>query len=133
MSGPILDRIDIHVNVPFVEVKKLKERKKGESSAIVRERVIKARKIQEKRFRGGGRLVGKQVFSNSEMKNKQIDKFCKLSRDADRLLHQAAEKFQLSARGYFRIIKISRTIADLDGSEDIGYSHVAEALQYRVK
>ena len=129
MSGPILDRIDIHVNVPFVEVRKLKMNRevKAEKSREVRERVVRARRIQQERFKD------ENIFSNGEMRNKQIGKFCKLSSDAERLLQQAADKFQLSARSYFRIIKISRTIADLEEVSDIEYSHVAEALQYRVK
>jgi len=128
MSGPILDRIDIHVQVPFVEVEKLRDDVvMKENSLQVRQRVVKARKIQEERFKN------ETVFWNGEMKNKQIKKFSELSKDAERLLQQAADKFQLSARSYFRIIKVSRTIADLEGSRGVEYSHVAEALQYRVR
>ena len=132
MSGPILDRIDIHINVPFVEVEKLRqsntsEVKSSDTSEVVRGRVVVARKIQEKR------LKNEHIFTNGEMRNKQIKKFCHLSEDAERLLQTAADKFQLSARSYFRVIKISRTIADLAGAEGIGYNHVAEALQYRVR
>ena len=133
MSGPILDRIDIHINVPFVEVEKLKQSiptsqvKSSDTSEVVRGRVVAARKIQEKR------LKNEHIFTNGEMRNKQIKKFCHLSEDAERLLQTAADKFQLSARSYFRVIKISRTIADLAGAEGIGYNHVAEALQYRVR
>ena len=90
-------------------------------------RVVAARKIQEKR------LKNDHIFTNGEMRNKQIKKFCRLSEDAERLLQTAADKFQLSARSYFRVIKISRTIADLEGAEGIEYNHVAEALQYRVR
>lgn len=138
MSGPILDRIDLHVNVPFVEVEKLRASTSTskvkevstlevESSEVVRIRVKAARNLQEKR------LAGEQIYSNAEMKNKQIKKFCRLSAGADRLLLQAVDKWQLSARSYFRVIKVSRTIADLSGSDGIEYSHVAEALQYRVR
>jgi len=127
MSGPILDRIDLHVNVPFVEVEKLRSNTPSASSAEVRERVKVARNIQEKR------LAGENIYSNAEMKNKQIKKFCQLSEDADRLLLSAVDKWQLSARSYFRVIKVSRTIADLAGAATIEYSHVAEALQYRMR
>lgn len=127
MSGPILDRIDLHVNVPYVEVEKLRSSAPTTSSAEVRERVKIARNIQEKR------LAGENIFCNAEMKNKQIKKFCELTKDAERLLMQATDKWQLSARSYFRVIKVSRTIADLGGAETIEYSHVAEALQYRVR
>ena len=127
MSGPILDRIDLHVNVPFVEVEKLRSNIASTSSAVVRERVKIARNLQEKR------LAGEHIYSNAEMKNKQIKKFCQLTEDADRLLLQATDKWQLSARSYFRVIKVSRTIADLAGAATIEYSHVAEALQYRMR
>ena len=136
MSGPILDRIDLHINVPFVETEKLKQDKaEGEKSKTVRERVAGARKIQVKRFCNEKSLpAGRQgVFSNGEMKNKQIKKYCRLSEEAEKLLQQAAEKWQLSARSYFRVIKVSQTIADLGGSESIEYAHVAEALQYRMR
>ena len=129
MSGPILDRIDLHINVPFVETEKLKQDKaEGEKSKTVRERVAGARKIQEKRFE---KETG--IFSNGEMRNKQIKKYCRLSEEAEKLLQQAAEKWQLSARSYFRVIKVSQTIADLGGSESIEYAHVAEASQYRMR
>ena len=129
MSGPILDRIDIHINVPFVEVEKLRQNIDTfhSTSEMIRKRVVQARKIQEKR------LKNDHIFTNGEMRNKQIKKFCQLSEDAERLLQTAADKFQLSARSYFRVIKISRTIADLEGAEGIEYNHVAEALQYRVR
>jgi len=126
MSGPILDRIDLHINVPFVEAAKLKQTG-NTTSEQVRERVKKTRKIQEERFKQEG------IFTNGEMKNKQIKKYCRLSPDADRLLLQAVDKWQLSARSYFRIIKVSRTIADLSEAKEIEYSHVAEALQYRMR
>ncbi|KKS80136.1 MAG: Mg chelatase, subunit ChlI [Candidatus Beckwithbacteria bacterium GW2011_GWA2_43_10] len=131
MSGPILDRIDIHINVPFVEVGKLRqdtpEVKEVHTSGVIRLQVVVARKIQEIR------LKNDYIFTNGEMRNKQIKKYCRLSEDAERLLQTAADKFQLSARSYFRVIKISRTIADLERAEGIEYNHVAEALQYRVR
>lgn len=130
LSGPILDRIDIHVLVPFVEVRKLKQTGvKREKSEVIRKRVVKARKIQQRRF-----LREKtRLYCNAEMKNKHIKKYCKLSSQAEKLLQQAANQWQLSARSYFRIIKVSQTIADLKGDGGINYSHVAEALQYRIR
>ncbi|MFH1280728.1 MAG: YifB family Mg chelatase-like AAA ATPase [Candidatus Beckwithbacteria bacterium] len=128
LSGPILDRIDIHVLVPFVEVEKLKETGENrEKSKSIRKRVVKARRLQEKRFEG------EKIFCNAEMKNKQIKKFVKLSKDGERLLQQAANQWQLSARSYFRVIKVAQTIADLAGDEGVDYKHVAEALQYRIR
>jgi magnesium chelatase family protein len=129
LSGPILDRIDIHVNVPFVEMKKLKLelKEKREVSKMIRERVVAARQRQEKRFKA------ENLFTNAEMRNKQIKKYCQLSHDAERLLQQAGNRFQLSARSYFRLIKVSQTIADLAGVDKIKYSHIAEALQYRIR
>jgi len=131
LSGPILDRIDIHVNVPFVEVKKLKMRQlesgKRETSKQIRERVMKARGIQLERFKK------EKIFSNAEMKNKQVKKYSQLSQEAENLLQRAANNFQLSARSYYRLIKVGRTIADLGGEGEISQQHIAEALQYRIR
>jgi magnesium chelatase family protein len=129
LSGPILDRIDIHVNVPFVEVEKLKMAAvKSERSAQIRERVRRAREIQVARFEGEKRL-----FANAGMKNKQIKKYCRLEPAAEQLLQRAANNFQLSARSYFRLIKVGQTIADLAASGLIKSEHIAEALQYRIR
>lgn len=135
LSGPVLDRIDLHINVPFVEAEKLRQNtsditsevKKSATSEVVRKRVVEARKIQE------DRLAGEGIFSNGEMKNKQIKQYCRLSPDADRLLLTATDRYQLSARSYFRLIKVGRTIADLAGADEIGYDQIAEALQYRMR
>jgi len=128
LSGPILDRIDIHVGVPFVEVKKLKmENGEREKSKEIRKRVVRARRVQERRFEG------EKIYCNAEMRNKQIKKYCKLSREAENMLQNAATQWQLSARSYFRIIKVSQTIADLAGDQGINENHVAEALQYRIR
>lgn len=130
ISGPILDRIDIHLDVPAVKVEKLtfdQTDHQGENSKTVRERVQKARNIQLKRFEKSG------IFNNAEMRNKQIEAFCPLDSSAISLLKQAVSQMGLSARSYYRVIKISRTIADLDGKETIEISHIAEALQYRPK
>ena len=153
LSGPILDRIDIHINVPFVEIEKLKMSSRkvpnlpapdcvgrqaglpNERSEQIRNRVTKARQIQLKRFDGKGESSGR-LFTNAEMRNKQIKKYCHLTVEAENLLQQAANKFQLSARSYFRVIKVAQTIADLDGlvkGQKIEQKHVAEALQYRIR
>jgi magnesium chelatase family protein len=131
LSGPILDRIDIHLSVPSVDVNKLmigSNSNLAEKSEIIRERVIRAREIQKKRFENT-----KGIYSNSDMKNKHLKEWAKLEDSANLLLKQAVNKFSLSARTYFRLIKVSRTIADLATSENIKDVHIAEALQYRVR
>lgn len=134
ISGPILDRIDLHLEVPAVKVEKLtvdKDSAKGETSKIIRQRVQKARDRQTKRFSNppsGGRIT-----CNAEMGTKQVKEFCPLSGETLDLLRLAVAQMNLSARSYYRIIKVSRTIADLAGVEGILPSHVAEALQYRPK
>jgi magnesium chelatase family protein len=129
MSGPILDRIDLHVQVPMVEIEKLTNNDlrpaNQQTSKEVRENVVRARKIQTERFGEDG------MFTNSQMKNKQVKKYCRLDSETERILRLAVEKFDLSARAYFRLIKVARTIADLDLSKDIKVMHMAEALQYR--
>jgi magnesium chelatase family protein len=130
LSGPILDRIDIHLNVFPVDKERLlkdKNFKEGESSVLVRDRVLKARKIQQLRFKN------EKIFSNNEMINLQIEKYCKMDSVSKKLLIQATERFGLSTRAYFKLIKVARTIADLDGKENICLEHIAEAVQYRSK
>ena len=129
VSGPLLDRIDIHLDVPAVKVDKLtsKDTENNEPSEKVRARVQKARDSQTKRF------AGTTLSSNSDMTSKDIKLFCILSDECIQLLRQAVEKLHLSARSYHRIVKLSQTIADLDGAEAITVSHIAEALQYRPK
>jgi len=132
LSGPIMDRIDLHINVPAVDVNKLmvnqKEGEKGEKSETVRQRVIRARNIQSKRFTGL-----KNVHANADMKNIHLKNLARLADPANLLLKQAVNKYALSARTYFRLIKVSRTIADLAENEEIKDVHVAEALQYRIR
>jgi len=126
-----MDRIDLHLNVPSVDVNKLmidQQKNPGESSAIIKDRVIKARNIQSLRFKNLP-----HIHTNSDMKNVHLKEFAKLSDSANLLLKQAVNKYALSARTYFRLIKVSRTIADLAGSEIISDTHIAEALQYRIK
>ena len=128
ISGPILDRIDLHVRVPAVETDKLNAQPStlnAQSSKNLRGQVINARKIQ------AGRFAGESIYTNSQMRNKQVKKYCKLDLETERLLRLAVEKHDLSARSYFRLIKVARTIADLAGNADIAVEHMAEALQYR--
>ena len=130
ISGPILDRIDIHLEVPAVKVEKLtidSKKQKVEDSNKVRKRVQKARNIQTRRFKNF------EIASNSEMGTKQLKEFCELDTACIDLLKMAVTRMGLSARAYFRVIKIARTIADLEESKTIKSSHVAEALQYRPK
>ena len=131
VSGPILDRIDLHVDVPQVDIKELSDNQGAskflEPSEKIRERTISARKIQRERFSDDN------IFTNAEMKNHHIKKYCKLEKAAEQILQLASLKFQLSARAYLKIIKVARTIADLSESPEIAVNHVAEALQYRRK
>jgi magnesium chelatase family protein len=130
VSGPMLDRIDIHLDVPAVKVEKLQpkaDQPGAETSEKIRKRVQKARDIQTKRFKNT------KTTSNAEMNNKDIKKYCELSEECLSLLKLAAAKMQLSARSYQRIIKLSRTIADLENSKEIKPNHIAESLQYRPK
>ncbi|MEK7164099.1 MAG: YifB family Mg chelatase-like AAA ATPase [Patescibacteria group bacterium] len=128
ISGPILDRIDLHVHVPAVEVEKLTVESsniESRNSNQIRNDVINSRKIQTARF------AKENIYTNSQMGNKHVKKYCVLEPDAQRILKLAVEKFDLSARSYFRLIKVARTIADLENSESILINHMAEALQYR--
>jgi magnesium chelatase family protein len=127
ISGPMLDRIDLHVEVPRVEFEKLSKDNLAESSKDIRKRVEGARERQNQRFKDSA------AITNSDMKNKEIKEFCKLDDSSMELMRQAVQHMHLSARSYHRILKLSRTIADLDNSNDIKQVHVAEALQYRSK
>jgi len=126
LSGPIMDRIDLHVNVLPVETSELKNKSQS-SSQYLRERIQKAREVQVRRYAEEG------IFSNTEMSNIHVRRYAELSFEVESLLNLSAEKFNLSARSYFKIIKVSRTIADLEGVENIEVKHMAEALQYRCK
>ncbi|RJP78983.1 MAG: ATP-binding protein [Desulfobacteraceae bacterium] len=125
ISGPLLDRIDIQIEVPAVPYKNLLYQKPAESSERIRERVIKARDIQKTRYQPS------KIYSNSRMTGKLIREHCRIQSDSERLLMKAIDKLKLSARAYYRILKISRTIADLDDQADILTNHIAEAIQYR--
>ncbi|SFJ30026.1 YifB family Mg chelatase-like AAA ATPase [Olleya namhaensis] len=126
ISGPLLDRIDIHIEVTPVPFEKLSEERKGESSVDIRKRVTKARKIQTTRFD-----TFENVHYNAQMSTKQIRVYCKLEEASKQLLKTAMERLNLSARAYDRILKVSRTIADLEESQDVLGSHISEAIQYR--
>ncbi len=126
VSGPLLDRIDIHIEVQPVPFEKLSEEQKGESSIIIRKRVTKAREHQTKRFENNTK-----IHYNAQMGVKQIGEHCKLDENSKQLLKTAMESLNLSARAYDRILKVSRTIADLDNAENIISDHISEAIQYR--
>ena len=131
ISGPILDRIDLHIAVQPVDTAEFSDNQKNsellESSKEIKQRVVLARERQEKRFNKNS------IQSNAQMKNVHIKKYCNLAKDVEELLRRASLKFQLSARAYMKTIKVARTIADLDGAEEIAISHMAEALQYKQK
>ena len=125
ISGPLLDRIDIQVEVTPVKYQKLDSKEQIETSEQIRKRVNKARKIQINRYKEHN------IYSNSELTPKLIDKYCILDEKGKRILENAFEKLGLSARAYGRILKVARTIADLDESKNIQAIHIAEAIQYR--
>jgi magnesium chelatase family protein len=138
ISGPLLDRIDIHIEVPRVEYEKLSDDRLGEPSAAIQTRVEAARQRQRERFSVGAQgetdLVGtnaSSVQSNADMRPAEVRQFCVLDDTCRSLMRTAMSQLQLSARAYHRLLKLARTIADLAGSEAIGPSHLAEALQYR--
>ena len=125
ISGPLLDRIDICIEVSPVQYKKLDSNEKIETSEEIKQRVNMARKIQLERYKES------KILSNSELTPKLIDKYCKLDEKGKQILENAFNKLKLSARAYGRILKVARTIADLEGSENIEVKHIAEAIQYR--
>lgn len=125
ISGPLLDRIDIQVEVTPVKYQKLDSKEHIETSEQIRKRVNKARKIQIMRY------IEQGIYSNSELTPKLIDEYCILDEKGKRILENAFKKLGLSARAYGRILKVARTIADLDESKNIQASHIAEAIQYR--
>ena len=126
ISGPLLDRIDLHIEVPAVKFKELADDSAAERSEVIRARVAKARERQMKRF-----VNEKQIFANAHMETRAIRRYCPIGQDSKDLLRLAISKLGLSARAYDRILKVARTIADLEGTDAIGRAHVAEAIQYR--
>jgi magnesium chelatase family protein len=127
ISGPLLDRIDIFVDVPRVEYEKLAAQTAGELSEVIRERVERARGVQERRFAGG------RLLCNAEMTPAEVRQYCQAALDeqAQSLLRLAMTQLSLSARAFHRVLKLARTIADMAGSEGIASPHLAEAVQYR--
>jgi len=125
LSGPLLDRIDLHVDVPRLKKEELISYPSGETSSAIRERVSKARSVQQERFRGT------KISSNAKMTSKYVKKYCVPDSEAEELMKKAISHFRLTGRSYDKILKVSRTIADLDGSEMLLAKHIAEAVQYR--
>lgn len=125
LSGPLMDRIDMYIEVDGVTYDDISVRAREESSADIKRRVDKARQIQTDRFKG------KKIYSNSKMTNEMIKDYCELDQESNNLLHQAFDSLRLTARAYNRILKVARTIADLDGSENITQEHLMEAINYR--
>jgi magnesium chelatase family protein len=126
ISGPLLDRIDIHVEVPSVKYTELSSKRIGESSCVIRQRVVNASVVQAQRFTGQ-----KGLYCNADMESKEIKEYCQIDQAGAELLKTAMNRLGLSARAYDRILKVSRTIADLSGSSDIRTEHLSEAIQYR--
>ena len=125
LSGPLMDRIDLHVEVDNVKYEELTDNIEAETSAEIKKRVDKARHIQLERF------AGTKTICNAKMTSQQVKKYCKLDKQSEEVLKQAFEKLNLTARAYTRILKLSRTIADLEGEQNITFDHISEALQYR--
>jgi magnesium chelatase family protein len=125
ISGPLLDRIDIQIEVPKVEFKDIVSAQGGENSEMIRDRVRKARLRQIQRFQGT------PVTSNARMRNKEVRRFCPINKQGSELLEMAVDKLGFSARAYNRVLKVARTIADLSGEEEIVPTFISEAIQYR--
>jgi magnesium chelatase family protein len=127
ISGPLLDRIDIHIEVPAVQYKELRGGAAAEGSAHIRARVMAARARQRERFS----KANEKIYANAQMTTRQIRAHCELGPDAERLLERAMQQQGLTARAHDRILKVARTIADLEGADRLGVAHLAEAIQYR--
>jgi magnesium chelatase family protein len=125
ISGPLLDRIDIHIDMPAVKYRELRDDAGGESSEAIRARVVAARARQLRRYQG------EKIYSNAQLSPRQIHKYCAIPAEAERLLESAMTRLGLSARAHNRILKVARTIADLDSAESISVTHISEAIQYR--
>jgi magnesium chelatase family protein len=125
LSGPLMDRIDMQIEVDAITYDDLKQETVEEPSYVIKARVTKAREIQTKRFEGT------PIHNNSGMNSAMVKKYCKLNADCERVLQNAFEKLKLTARAHDRILKVARTIADLEGSENIELNHLVEAINYR--
>jgi magnesium chelatase family protein len=127
ISGPLLDRIDIHIEVPAVQYKELRGGAAAEGSSQIRARVMAARARQRERFS----KAKEKIYANAQMNTRQVRTYCELSADAERLLERAMQQQGLTARAHDRILKVARTIADLEAAESLSVAHLAEAIQYR--
>ena len=127
ISGPLMDRIDIHIDVPAVNYKEMRSTHEPESSAKIRERVVRGRQTQLQRFASSR----EKLYCNAQMSSRHIRTFCELSADCERLLERAMTQQGLSARAHDRILKVARTVADLEQSPNLEPKHIAEAIQYR--
>jgi len=125
VSGPLMDRIDIHIEVPAIKFNEISSDTQGEPSASIRGRVTGARAIQQERFKSDG------IYANAHMKPRHIRKYCKIDADCQTLMEAAMNRLGLSARAYNRVLKVARTIADIEGSGQIASEHISEAIQYR--
>jgi magnesium chelatase family protein len=125
VSGPLMDRIDIHIEVPAIKFNEISADPTAEASSCIRDRVTRARTLQLGRFRSDG------IYANAQMKPRHIRKYCRIDEDCLRLMETAMNRLGLSARAYNRILKVARTIADLEGQENMATHHIAEAIQYR--
>src|SRR5512135_3261613 len=125
VSGPLMDRIDIHIEVPAIKFNEISSDVQGEPSAAIRDRVTRARAMQQERFRSDG------IYANAHMKPRHIRKYCKIDSQCQSLMEKAMNRLGLSARAYNRVLKVARTIADLEGSEALSAQHISEAIQYR--
>jgi magnesium chelatase family protein len=128
ISGPLMDRIDIHIDVPAVNYKEMRSGTEPEGAEQIRQRVLRAREIQLRRFATSARH---RIYSNAQMTSRHIRTFCELSPDCERLLERAMTQQGLTARAHDRILKVARTVADLEGAAQIEPKHIAEAIQYR--
>ena len=125
ISGPLLDRIDIHIDMPAVRYRELRDDSGGQTSAEIRACVMGARKRQLARYQG------EKIYCNAQMSSRQLARYCNISPDCGRLLENAMTRLGLSARAHDRILKVARTIADLESAESISTTHISEAIQYR--
>jgi magnesium chelatase family protein len=135
VSGPLLDRIDIHIEVPSVKIEELSKKSSGERSEKIRERVLRARELQQKRYAGLNEIKRgpdqRKIYKNADLGSKMVQDYCEITDDGRQLMKMAMSRMGLSARAYDRILKVSRTIADLAGEEAISTAHIGEAIQYR--
>ena len=125
VSGPLMDRIDIHIEVPAIKFNEISSDVPGEPSAAIRDRVTFARSVQQERFKSDS------IYANAHMKPRHIRKYCRIDADSQRLMEAAMNRLGLSARAYNRVLKVARTIADIEGSGPIATEHISEAIQYR--